>query len=214
MGEINIGYIAVMYVALLFSLSVHEAAHAAMSFYCGDPTAKLLGRATLNPIPHIDPIGTVVMPLIMFLSPGWLLFGWAKPVPFNPRNLRNMRRDPVFIALAGPASNVLLALLTVFLCRIYVMLAVNGVLPIPPDFAIMFCAQLIGLNLALAIFNMIPVPPLDGHHLLGYLLPDRFEAMLERIGPFGIIIVLVVVRPWLGVFSPFIFWVQEFAFSV
>lgn len=201
--------IVVPYLCLLFSLCVHEAAHAAMANRCGDPSARLMGRMTLNPVAHIDPIGTVVMPLIMMVSGFPYLFGWAKPVPFNPRNLRNIRRDPVAIAMAGPASNLGLALVFVFLFRI--LLVSQGILS--PEVANMLAAfviQMIMTNLLLMLFNLIPVPPLDGHYVLHYFLPPAGQRMLEQIGPFGIIIAIIVARPVLNIGMPILWNAVEF----
>jgi len=196
------GYGLMMYFCLLFSLCVHEAAHAAMSNWCGDPSARLLGRMTLDPRKHIDPLGTVILPLMMIFTGVPYLFGWAKPVPFNPRNLRNHRRDPVLIALAGPASNVLLAVTCAVLLRIMLILLKNDMtfelLPTLAEIVI----YMMMINVLLALFNMLPVPPLDGHYLLSYYLPQRGKEMLERIGPFGIIIAIILARPWLSATMP------------
>jgi len=185
------------YAALLFSLCVHEASHAAMADRCGDPSARLLGRVSLNPLVHIDLVGTVILPIIMLMMPGLLLFGWAKPVPFNPANLRNVRRDPVLIAVAGPASNLLLAMLAVVVLRLVVTLA-------PIDLVnqyqvlLMFPYFLILINLILFLFNLIPVPPLDGHYVLNYFLPPKGQKILNSIGPFGILIAILVASRFLG----------------
>ncbi len=197
------------YVCFLFSLSIHEAAHAAMADRCGDPSARLLGRATLNPLAHIDPIGTVLMPLLMMFSHLPFLFGWAKPVPFNPRNLHDIRRDPVFIAIAGPVSNLLLAFLFVFISRILIVTIGTIELPFLLGF---FLYYMIVINLVLAVFNIIPVPPLDGHHVLYYFLPPSGQQILERIGPFGIIIAIFAAKPVFKIaFSVFIDPVLSFA---
>jgi len=192
------------YACLLFALCFHEAAHAWTADRCGDPSARLLGRVTMNPIKHMDPIGTVVMPLMIMMSGMPFLFGWAKPVPFNPINLRNMRRDPVLIAMAGPASNVLLTLITIVLIRILLLLGDAGVLSSAVfGQALTFFAYFAMINLVLAIFNMIPVPPLDGHYLLNYFLPPSGQQMMQQIGPMGILIAILVARPVLGfVFPP------------
>ncbi|NUM54173.1 MAG: site-2 protease family protein [Candidatus Hydrogenedentes bacterium] len=178
------------YFCLVFSLSVHEASHAKVAEMCGDPTARLLGRVTLNPAKHVDPIGTVIMPMMMFFTRIPFLFGWAKPVPYNPRNLKNLRRDPVLIALAGPASNLLIAIVTILLLRIG-FIAV-GIETMQDVFLLQLGMLMIYINLLLALFNMIPVPPLDGSALLGFLLPDSGKQMLESIGPFGILIAIFI----------------------
>lgn len=181
--------IAVAYVCLLFSLCVHEAAHGAMADRCGDPTARLLGRVTLNPLAHIDIIGTVVMPLLILTSGNHFLIGWAKPVPYNPRNLRNMRRDEVLVALAGPGANLLLMILSVCIFRILDLTlgstALGGIL-------LYFASYMVVINCLLMLFNLIPIPPLDGSRVLHYFLPPAGQAALDRIGPFGIVIVMVL----------------------
>ena len=181
------------YFCLLFSLCVHEAAHASLSNYCGDPSARLLGRMSLNPLAHIDPIGTVVMPLLMIFSGYPFLFGWAKPVPFNPRNLHNLRRDPVLIALAGPTSNLLVGLFALIALRTGIQLGLD-----PRGVPAMTGLVFVMINLGLAMFNLIPVPPLDGHHVLYYFLPEIGKRAMEQIGPFGIIIAVVAAQPLLG----------------
>lgn len=193
------GQILVMYFCLLFSLCVHEAAHAAMANWCGDPTARLLGRMTLDPRKHIDPLGTVILPLIMMMAPGArYLFGWAKPVPFNTRNLNNFKRDPILIAMAGPFSNIIIALSSALVLRILLLLIVNEVSVPAGDVLIRICEGMILINVILALFNMIPLPPLDGHHVLFYFLSDRAKEMVLRMGPFGIIIAIVAVAPVLS----------------
>ena len=219
-ADINIGELLMQYFCLLFALCVHEAGHAAMSNYCGDPTARLLGRLTLNPVRHADPLGTVILPLVMFITGIPYLFGWAKPVPFNPRNLNNMRRDPVFIALAGPGTNLLMALAAAIVLRILVLFFGLGALagffdmlmgahaPILPDAPnlVKTLGMILGyffmINSVLMLFNIIPVPPLDGHYVLDFFLPPSGQRVLQQIGPFGIIIAIMVAQPWLGFAMP------------
>ena len=202
--------VLVQYFCLLFSLCVHEAAHAAMADRCGDPSARLMGRATLNPLAHIDILGTVIMPLIMMFSQIPFLFGWAKPVPYNPRNLRNLRRDSLLIAIAGPGSNLLIAALFVLLARISSLLmttdAASSMLSPSVLYTLVFLRLIFGgmitINLVLAFFNFIPVPPLDGHHILEYFLPPKGQQMLESIGPYGIFIAIILARPLFRALNP------------
>jgi Zn-dependent protease len=184
--------VLVQYFCLLFSLCVHEAAHAAMANYCGDPSARLLGRLTLDPRKHIDPIGTVAFPLLAMITGIPYLFGWAKPVPFNPRNLNNARRDPVLIAMAGPASNLLIALAVTLLLRFLVLTGgVSATAPLASQALVVICMSMAIINLVLMLFNLIPVPPLDGHYVVRYFLSPEMEAKFEQIGPFGIIFVIL-----------------------
>lgn len=199
MESVNLVMVVVPLLSLLFSLCLHEAAHAAMANMCGDDTARLQGRLSLNPIVHADPIGTVVLPLILVVSGSPFLFGWAKPVPFNPSKLKNFRRDPVLIAMAGPLSNLLLALLIAFVMRFATM---TVGLDAFSDEVLYFLQYLIFINLLLLIFNLIPVPPLDGHYVLNYFLPPNAQAMMRRIGPMGILIAILVARPLIGAVLP------------
>lgn len=183
------------YFCLIFSLSVHEAAHALTAERCGDPTARLLGRVTLNPVKHVDPIGTVLMPMLMFFTQLPYLFGWARPVPYNPRNLKNFQRDPVLIALAGPFSNLVIAIVSILLMRV-LLSAVGGIDGLQQNYALEILGQLglmmIFINLLLMLFNLIPIPPLDGSALLGYILPESGKQMIASIGPFGILIAIFI----------------------
>ena len=200
-GTVDPAQILLQYMCLLFSLCVHEAAHAAMANHCGDSTARLLGRLTLDPRKHVDLFGTVLFPLLQ-IGTGIPLLGWAKPVPVNPRNLNNIRRDQVLIALAGPASNILIALATAFILRI-VLQVIGGTENLESALWIFQpLLLLILLNIGLALFNMLPVPPLDGHYLLRYFLDFRASQMLDQIGPFGIIIAFMLARPWMSLVFP------------
>jgi len=193
----NIINILIAYIVLLFAITIHEAAHgwAAMKF--GDATAYHMGRVTINPIPHIDPIGTVLFPLMMMFT-GIPLFGWAKPVPVNPINLRNPRRDNLWISAAGPLSNFAAA--TGFFILIRILKAVN-----PQAFytapglqggfqlsqgLVMILFYGILINTFLAIFNLIPIPPLDGSGVLMGLLSDEAAEKYDKIRPYGFIILI------------------------
>ena len=177
---------------LLFSLTVHEMAHAWSADRLGDPTARLLGRVSLNPIVHADPIGTILFPLISMVS-GAPLLGWAKPVPVNIRYLGHPRRDYMLVAAAGPASNLVLAIGAA---------AALAVMPISPqtlDEATVsvplaaILSRLIQLNALLAVFNMIPIPPLDGGNVLAGLLPVPLAAVFNRIRPYGILLLYALI---------------------
>ena len=168
-----------------------------MANACGDPSARLLGRVTLNPAKHVDILGTVVFPLLM-MTTGMLGFGWAKPVPFNPRNLNNMRRDPVLIAMAGPASNLVIAVCCALVLKILATLGMNGANVEVIGVFMQIFFYMAAINFVLILFNLIPVPQLDGHYVLKYFLPPSMEEAFERIGPFGIIIAIFIARPLLG----------------
>jgi Zn-dependent protease len=156
---------------------LHECAHGWVALKFGDPTAKLLGRLTLNPFKHIDPIGTVLVPIITKLTLGFP-FGWAKPVPVNFANLNNPKRDMIFVALAGPAVNIVLALVaSVFL-----------------SFAPKIFGLAVVINLMLATFNMMPIPPLDGSRVVAGLLPTSLARKYLYLEPFGFIIVIVLLQ--------------------
>ncbi len=191
--------IAHFLVALYLSISVHEAAHAWMANRCGDDTARLMGRMTLNPIVHIDPIGTVLMPLMQVVFSGLPLIGWAKPVPVNPLRFRNMRKGEILVSLAGPVSNFILAAGALVLCWIVIAVfrAIGPAGDRLGDAFLMFLVSLLILNLVLGLFNLIPIPPLDGSHVLGVFLSREAAAKMERVlkPPFNFIILLFIVLP-------------------
>ena len=166
---------------VLVSLSVHEAAHAWTADRLGDPTARQLGRVSLNPIVHIDPIGTVLLPLLAAFS-GLPIIGWAKPVPVNISRLGHPRRDFMLVAAAGPISNLLQALVAAIALR--ALIAADSGAAMAGD--ILFL--IIRINVFLAVFNLIPVPPLDGGNVLAGLLPERAADMFIRLRPFGFLI--------------------------
>jgi Zn-dependent protease len=184
----NIANGLIQYLMLVALLTFHEFAHAWAGWKCGDDTARLQGRLSLNPVVHIDPIGTVALPLLMIFLPaglGRFLIGWAKPVPFNPRNLGNPSRDEILIAMAGPAMNLILAVALVAFARV-------GVIFHSVDVALLFM-QGAALSLLLCFFNLIPVPPLDGSHVLRIAIGmgDKAYANFAR---FGFIIVIVLLQ--------------------
>jgi len=189
----NLPFQLTLFALLLISLSIHEAAHAWAADRLGDPTARQLGRLTLNPAAHIDPIGTLLLPAIAIFT-RLPIIGWAKPVPVNLHHLRHPRRDFMYIAAAGPISNLLQAGLFAVAAR----LAFPG--GIEQGFAGELLLQGIFLNVLLALFNLIPVPPLDGGNVLGGLLPERLAVAYDRIvRPFGFLILYGLLLT--GVFS-------------
>jgi len=188
-------WIGINILVLLFSVSLHESAHAWMAEKRGDPTGRLMGRISINPLRHADLVGSFLVPMIGIFT-GAPVFGWAKPVPVNPANLRDFRKDQLFIAAAGPVSNLLAAggfLLVYKFLRAAVFLVdiVPGFILAP---VVVFCQVGVLLNIILAVFNLIPVPPLDGSWVLIGLLPPNLAVYVDKIRPygFGILILLLM----------------------
>ena len=180
--------IAIYALPVLFAITVHEAAHGYVARHFGDGTAAFLGRVTLNPLKHIDPIGTIVMPLVLwFVSSGSFLFGYAKPVPVNFSNLRNPRRDTIWVALAGPGANLLMAL--GWGALLYVLAAIGVTEP----FFVKMCQGGVLFNILLMVFNLLPLPPLDGGRVLVSLLPRKPAELLSRVEPYGFFILLALI---------------------
>ena len=190
--------VALYALPVLFAITLHEAAHGYAARHFGDKTAYMLGRITLNPLKHIDPMGTILMPLLLyFATSGAFLFGYAKPVPVRFGNLRNPKRDMIWVAAAGPVTNITLATVSAFLLRglvAYVNPAASGSpLAMLVEPVVMMMAFSVYINLLLAVFNMIPVPPLDGGRVLVGLLPHKQAAAWSRIEPYGMMIIIVLV---------------------
>lgn len=177
--------VAVYALPVLFAITLHEAAHGYVARHFGDNTAWALGRVTLNPVKHIDPIGTILMPLVLyFATAGAFLFGYAKPVPVRFGALRNPKRDMVWVALAGPASNLFQAVLWGVL---FYLLQASGV---TEDFFLKMCRAGLLVNVVMFVFNLFPLPPLDGGRILVGLLPYRAAEMVSRVEPYGFFIVM------------------------
>jgi Zn-dependent protease len=177
----------------LFGIICHEVAHGFVACKLGDPTAKLSGRLTLNPLPHMDPLGFGVFALTA-LSPSPIVFGWAKPVPVQPRHFRFPRQGMLLVSLAGPLANILVALLCAGLLRLMGNLVASGLLASSLPLAVVGVILALGviINCALAWFNLIPVPPLDGSHILSALLPRELALWYERIGRYGLFLVILL----------------------
>jgi Zn-dependent protease len=196
--------ISIMLVPALLAVTMHEVAHGFIAEKFGDPTARLLGRLTLNPLKHLDPIGTIA--LLVFG------FGWARPVPVNPNNLRNARRDMIWVSLAGPLTNLGLALF----CALLLHGVVFVVSSLSPESQALQMIKPVGLmaafglyiNVILGLFNLLPVPPLDGGRVLSSLLPERQALVLRKVEPFGLILIVFLIfgtSIWRSVFGPIVF---------
>lgn len=200
-------------IAFLFAISVHESAHAWTANRCGDPTARLLGRITLNPIKHIDPIGTVVLPLIAAFS-HFPMIGWAKPTPVDPRHFKNPVWDDIKTSLAGPISNLLVAAVAVAGLAIISATSsmgralVHGIAPMTSSPLVpvtVLLYEFMYINVLLAAFNCIPIPPLDGSHVLRHFLPEGARRVYDTVGMLGLILLFLVGGPVISFFMrPFL----------
>jgi Zn-dependent protease len=182
--------VAVLALPLLFAITVHEVAHGWVARRLGDPTAMMLGRLTLNPIKHIDPLGTLLIPALLLVMHAPFLFGWAKPVPVTWQNLRNPKRDMALVAVAGPGANLAMALLWALVAKLGLVLApAIGGLALP---MVLMGKVGITFNLVLMVLNLLPLPPLDGGRVLVGLLPGPLAWKVSRIEPYGFPILLVL----------------------
>ncbi|WP_310567347.1 site-2 protease family protein [Hydrogenophaga sp.] len=204
--------VALYALPVLFAITVHEAAHGYAARHYGDNTAHMLGRITLNPLKHIDPVGTIAMPLMLYFATGGaFLFGYAKPVPVNFGRLRNPKKDMVWVALAGPGANLVQAVLWTLALYLLIALGVNE------RFFTEMCKAGLLVNLVMFAFNLFPLPPLDGGRILVGLLPQPLAWQVSRIEPWGFFVVMALVitgvvsslwmRPLMGLTSGLIHWV-------
>ncbi len=190
MIELNtIQLLVVLAPPLLLAITLHEVAHGWIALRCGDTTAKQLGRLSLNPLRHVDPIGTVLVPAVMAVFGGFI-FGWAKPVPVNYNRLRQPKRDMALVALAGPVSNLLMALGWAFMATVGHNL--QTVSPWLGEPLMLMGVAGIDVNVMLGVLNLVPIPPLDGSRVLTGMLPDRFGAVMARMEPYGLIILMLL----------------------
>ncbi len=182
--------LAIAILPTLFAIVVHEVAHGWVAHKLGDSTAYMMGRLTLNPIKHIDPIGTILVPALLIFTLGFA-FGWAKPVPINWHNLKQPKRDMALVAIAGPASNFLMAIAWGLIAKLATLLPASlEIISTPLGYMGVFG---ILINTVLMVFNLIPIPPADGGRIATSLLPNRFSYYLSRIEPYGMIILLALV---------------------
>ncbi len=177
-------------IILIFSIVIHEVSHGAVANYLGDPTAKYAGRLTLNPIKHLDPIGSVILPIFLVLmaklTGGGIIFGWAKPVPINPYNFRDSKYGSAKVALAGPASNLTIALFFGLALRFFPVIHTIAGLDL-------IFSYIVYINILLAVFNLLPIPPLDGSHILFTFLPPGMENIKIFLSQFGLFILLFII---------------------
>ena len=183
---------------ILIAITFHEVSHGFVANRLGDPTAKMMGRLTLNPIAHIDPIGTILMPfMLIVLTQGQFVFGYAKPVPINPMNFKNPKKDMAISAAAGPITNILLAIASILILK-FIVVPLSFLLPESVTETVftpvaMILKSSVIINVVLAAFNMIPIPPLDGGRVLTGFLPTKQAISFSRIEPFGFLIVLILI---------------------
>jgi len=204
-SHIDIVGVVFQMIAFLFAISVHESAHAWMANRCGDPTARMLGRITLNPIKHIDPFGTVLVPLVALVASHFgMLFGWAKPTPVDPKNFKRLVLDDILTSVVGPISNFTVAICAVILLALVKLVSPVGqqiVLGIPQgfistdsdSFLVPLCLllyEVMVINVVLGVFNLIPVPPLDGSHVVRHLLPAGILRVYDTVGTFGLLLLV------------------------
>jgi Zn-dependent protease len=201
----NVDVVQILFqiIAFLFAISVHESAHAWMANRCGDPTARMLGRITLNPIKHVDPVGTILLPVIAMIS-HFPVIGWAKPTPVDPRHFRNPVRDDILTSLAGPASNLLVAAGSVVGLAIIANTSrlgralvhgfqlESGSILVPIT---VLLYEFMYINVLLAAFNVIPIPPLDGSHVLRHFLPESLRRAYDMAGMIGLVLLFLVGGP-------------------
>ncbi len=203
----DIQTILIYAIPVLFAITVHETAHGWVASILGDHSAKMMGRLTLNPIKHIDPVGTILVPAFLYFTSGFI-FGWAKPVPVNFNALRSPKKDMFWVAIAGPASNFVMTILWLGL----ILIAIN----LGSQFLADMAQVGIQINLLLAVLNLLPLPPLDGGRIVSSLLPGRLSYQYDQLEPYGLYILLGLL--FLGIFQnvilPIVKIIQQFLFAI
>ena len=187
---------------LIISIMAHEVAHGAMAYYFGDPTAKNQGRLTLNPLKHLDLFGSIILPLLLYITNAGFIFGWAKPVPYNPYNLQPRRLGEFFVSIAGIVTNFLIAIVFVAITKLAIVLSLS-------QSVIDLLGYVIILNLTLAVFNLFPIPPLDGSKILFTLVPYRYERQLMVLEKYGIYLLLILIVLFGWVVSDIVGWLFQ-----
>jgi Zn-dependent protease len=211
MFDLDFKFLLIFVPVILFSLTIHEYSHAYIANKLGDDTAKRLGRLTLNPLKHLDPIGTILLLLVHF--------GWAKPVPVDPRNFKDPKKDMLYVAIAGPISNIITAIISAILLKYMIFnLASAGAFGAYSEPLIQFLVWMIFIGVILAVFNMLPIPPLDGSRVLYGLLPDHLANSIKKIETYGILIVFGIILFGGRTFSyiliyPFLKFLEIFSFN-
>lgn len=210
--------ICIWVLPLLFAITLHEAAHGYVAYKLGDPTAKLLGRVSMNPIRHIDPVGTIAVPLVIGLVSNFaFVFGWAKPVPISERNFKHPKRDAALVAMAGPSANFLMCLFWGLMMKVAITLGVaqsSAVL-----FLFLSAKAGIFINIILMLLNLLPIPPLDGSRLASALIPGKWDYYYQKIEPYGFLIIVallatnvlsLILSPPFRVMLRFVQWIFQF----
>jgi Zn-dependent protease len=212
-GLTVIQYLAVAALPLLFAITVHEVAHGWVALRLGDRTAQMLGRLTLNPIKHIDPVGTIIVPAALLMLGGFI-FGWAKPVPVDYRNLHNPKRDMAIVAVAGPLANLCMAILWALLAKLG--LALSSALSWASVPMVLMGKIGIFLNLILMVLNLLPIPPLDGGRVLTGLLPARWSIAFAKIEPYGFFVLIALLATGIlgKILGPPIIGLEKLIFTV
>jgi Zn-dependent protease len=198
MQEVDIIQAIFAIAVLLFSVVAHEVSHGYMAQYLGDPTARFAGRLTINPLKHIDPIGSILVPIFSFMAPGGFMFGWAKPVPYNPYNLKDQKWGEAKVAVAGPLTNLFIALVFSVILRYFAGLFTS------PMQSIMYL--IVHINIILMLFNMVPIPPLDGSKVFMSVLPLRYRYIGEYAERYSLLLILGFAFFLWGYFIPLVDW--------